>query len=76
MKPEDNPFFAGWAYWGAEGGRSGRHPMFYMGASDRLMRVKMFGRAECARALELSDLQKAVRVAIERRQRALKRPAK
>lgn len=73
MKPEDNPFFCGYVSWSDDRCRSGRTPTFYTDAVSRTARAKTFSFAECARALKLPGLQKAVRVAIERRERILKR---
>lgn len=43
------------------------------GAADRLQRVQYFTPDECRAALKLTNLQKTVRVAIERRLRRLER---
>lgn len=45
-------------------------------AVSRLAKVKDFDAETCARALKLPHLQKAVRVAIERRQRKLQKEAR
>ena len=61
-----NPFFAS-RYFG--------HDSFYVDAESRLDKVKSFTAAECRAALKLTDLQKAVRLAIERRLKRLKETA-
>ena len=49
------------------------HATYSVGVDDRLSRVSGFDLAQCRAALALPGLQKTVRVAIERRQRALQR---
>ena len=49
------------------------HATYHMGVDDRLSCVRGFDLAQCLAALALPDLQKTVRSAIERRQRALQR---
>ena len=42
-------------------------------AADRLLALQRFTREQCLAALELDDLQKTVRVALERRLRKLEK---
>lgn len=49
------------------------HDLYHITATDRLARVKTFDLAQCRAALAQPHLQKTVRAAIERRQRALQR---
>lgn len=51
----------------------GRTRLQYLDAHDRITCVKEFDLAKCRAALALPDLQKTVRVAVERRLRALQR---
>jgi len=48
----------------------------WIDGDSRLYCVKKFSLEECKAALELSDLQKAVRIAIERRIRKLSKAVK
>jgi hypothetical protein len=58
-----DPFFVG-VFFG--------HAAFTVDAESRLENVKSFTAAECRAALKLTDLQKAVRLALERRLKRLK----
>ena len=49
------------------------HATYNTAADDRLSCVRGFDLAQCLAALALPDLQKTVRMAVERRQRALRR---
>ncbi len=60
-----NPFETGQIYNG--------HRLQHCDAHDRITCVKEFDLAKCRAALALPDLQKTVRVAVERRLRALQR---
>ena len=60
-----NPFETGQIYNG--------HRLQHCGVDDRIACVKEFDFAQCRAALALPDLQKTVRVAVERRLRALQR---
>ena len=51
----------------------GGHPTYHVNADDRLSVVRGFDLAQCRAALTLPDLQRTVRVAVERRKRALER---
>ena len=48
-------------------------PAYRVSADDRLSVVPGFDLAQCRAALALPDLQRAVRLAVERRKRALER---
>lgn len=50
-------------------------PTHHADAASRLLRVQRFTAEQCQAALELDDLQKSVRTAIERRIRKLQREA-
>lgn len=49
--------------------------LYHYSATDRLHAVKSFNLEQCKAALELTDLQKTVRVAVERRMRKLEKEA-
>ena len=52
-------------------GRQGRHLTYDTDVASRLSRVPGFDRDQCRAALEIAGLQKTVRIAVERRLRAL-----
>jgi hypothetical protein len=58
-----NPFLTGTHNWGVA--------QEYCDADSRIREVQIFSLAQCRAALEVADLQKTVRQAIERRMRKL-----
>jgi len=62
-----NPFWAGFSF--------GDGDSFWVDAESRLDKVKRFSTVECRQALRLPDLQKTVRIGIERRLRRLQKEA-
>ena len=60
-----NPFATGTRYFGIE--------QQWTDAESRRRHVKTFSMEQCRAALKLSDLQRTVRMAIERRMRALEK---